>query len=120
MIAATLLMVASSYIIGKQDLFPGVDVAAETAFLVAGRASVPCRHALIRLENESVCVHRLSGIRVAFSALSAFWRGENAESAENAGLRSKFGINAMSDFLKVDSGKSPDKILECALRHGVG
>lgn len=120
MVAATLFMVASSYIIRKQDLFFGVDVAAETAFLVAGGASVPCRHALIRLENESVCAHRLSRISVAFSALSAFWRGEDAESAENAGLRSKFGINAMSDFLKVNPGKPPDKILECALRHGVG
>lgn len=120
MIAATLLMVASSYIIRKKDLFLGVDVAAKTAFLVAGGASVPCRHALIRLEHESVCVHRFSEIRVAFYALSAFWRGENAESAENAGLGSKFGINAMTDFLKVNSDKSPNKILECALRHGVG
>lgn len=67
MIAATLLMVASSYIIRKQDLFLGVDVAAKTAFLVAGGASVPCRHALIRLEHESVCVHRFSEIRVAFT-----------------------------------------------------
>lgn len=120
MVTATLLMVASSDIIRKRDLFLGVDVAAKTAFLVAGRASVPCRHSLIGLENESVCVHRLSGIWVAFSALSAFWRGENAESAENAGLRSKFGINAMTDFLKVNPGKSSDKILECAFRHGVG
>lgn len=69
-------MVASADIIRKQDLFLGVDVAAETAFLVAGRASVPCCHSLIGLENESVCVHRSSGIRVAFSALSAFWWGE--------------------------------------------
>lgn len=120
MIATTLLMVASADIIRERDLFLGVDVAAETAFLVAGRASMPCRHALIGLENESVCIHRLFRIRVAFSALSAFWRGENAESAENVGLRSKFGINAMTDFLKVNPGKSPDKILECALRHGVG
>ena len=120
MVAATLFMVASANIIRKRDLFLGVDVAAETAFLVAGRASMPCRHSLIGLENKSVCVHRLSGIRVAFSALTALWRGENAESAENAGLRSKFGINAMTDFLKVNTGKSPDKILECALRHGVG
>lgn len=85
MVAATLFMVASADIIRKQDLFLGVDVAAKTAFLMTGRASVPCRHALIGLENESVCVHRLYEIRVAFSALSAFWLGENAESAENAG-----------------------------------
>ena len=89
MVTATLLMVASSDIIRKRDLFLGVDVAAETAFLVAGRASVPCRHSLIRLENESVCVHRLSGIWVAFSALSAFWLGENAESAEKCGVTVK-------------------------------
>ena len=66
MVTATLFMVTSSDIIRKRDLFLGVDVTAKTAFLVAGRASVPCRHALIRLENESVCVHRLSGIWVAF------------------------------------------------------
>ena len=55
-----------------------------------------------------------------FSAITSFFGGGNAESAENAGLRSQFGINAMTDFLKVNPGKSPDKILECALRHGVG
>ena len=68
MVTTALLMVASSDIIRKQDLFLGVDVAAETAFLVAGRASVPCRHSLIRLENESVCVHRFSKKLLAFSA----------------------------------------------------
>ena len=62
MVAATLLMVASAHIIWKRDLFLGVDISAETAFLMTGRTSVPCRHALIGLENESVCVHRLSGI----------------------------------------------------------
>ena len=120
MIATALFMVASAHIIRKRDLFLGVDVAAKTALFVAGRATVSTSTPFIGLENESVCVHRLSGIRVAFSALSALWRGENAESAENAGLRSKFGINAMTDFLKVNPGKSPDKILECAFRHGVG
>lgn len=54
MVAATLLMVAPANIIGKRDLFLGVDVATETALLMAGRASVPCRHSLIGLENESV------------------------------------------------------------------
>lgn len=68
MVTATLFMVASSDIIRKQDLFLGVDVAAKTAFLVAGRASVPCRHSLIGLENESVCVHRFSKKLLAFSA----------------------------------------------------
>lgn len=68
MVAATLLMVASADIIRKQDSFLGVDVATETAFLVAGRASVPCRHSLIGLENESVCVHRFSKKLLAFSA----------------------------------------------------
>lgn len=68
MVAATLFVVASSDIIRKRDLSLGVDVAAETAFLVAGRASVPCRHSLIGLENESVYVHRFSKILLAFSA----------------------------------------------------
>ena len=68
MVAATLFMVASADIIRKRDLFLGVDVAAKTAFFVAGRASVPCRHSLIRLENESVCVHRFSKKLLAFSA----------------------------------------------------
>lgn len=68
MVAATLFMVASADITRKQDLFLGVDVAAKTAFLMTGRASVPWRHALIRLENESVCIHRFSKILLAFSA----------------------------------------------------
>ena len=90
MIAAALFMVASSDIIRKRDLFLGVDVATKTAFLMAGRATVTASDTFIGLENESVCVHRLSGIWVTLSALSAFWRRENAESAESAGLRSKF------------------------------
>ena len=68
MVATALLMVTSSDIIRKRDLFLGVDVAAKTAFLVAGRASVSCRHSFIGLENESVCVHRFSKILLAFSA----------------------------------------------------
>ena len=60
MVTATLLMVASAHIIRKQDLFIGIDVAAETAFLVAGRASMPCRHALIGLENESMIIHSIN------------------------------------------------------------
>ena len=72
MVATTLLVVASSDIIRKRDLSLGVDVAAETAFLVAGRATVTASDTFIGLENESMCVHRLSGIWVAFSALSAF------------------------------------------------
>ena len=118
MIAATLLMVASADIIRKRDLFLGVDISAETPLLVASRASVSCRQTLIRLEYESVgAVHRFPEIRFALFAFYAFLEAENAESAENAGVLSKFGVNAMSDFLKMDSGETPDEILEGALRH---
>lgn len=68
MVSATLFMVASSDIIGKRDLFLGVDVAAKTAFLVAGRATVSASDPFIGLENESVCVHRFSKKLLAFSA----------------------------------------------------
>ena len=68
MVTATLFMVASADIIRKQDLFLGVDVAAKTALLMAGRASVPCRHSLIGLENESICVHSFSKNLLAFPA----------------------------------------------------
>ena len=120
MIAAALFMVTSADIIRERDLFLGVDVSAETAFLVAGRAYVPCRHALIRLEYESVgAVHRFSKIGLALFAFSAFLEAENAESAENAGVRSNFAINAMTDFLKMNPGETPDEILEGALRHRI-
>ena len=68
MVATALLMVTSSDIIRKRDLFLGVDVAAETAFLVARRATVTASDPFIGLENESVCVHRFSKILLAFSA----------------------------------------------------
>ena len=75
MIAAALLMVASAHIVGKRDLFLGVDIPAEATLLVAGGASVPCSHSFVWLENESVCIiHRFSKNRFALSALSAFWR----------------------------------------------
>ena len=61
MIAAALFMVTPADIVGKRDLFLGVDIPAETTFLVAGGAGVPCRHSFVWLENESVCViHRFS------------------------------------------------------------
>lgn len=69
MIAATLFMVASSDIIGKRDLFLGVDVAAETAFLVAGRATVSASNPFIGLENESMIVHKLWNLGVAVCAV---------------------------------------------------
>lgn len=118
MVAATLFMVASTDIIRKRDLFLGVDISAETAFLVAGRASVACRYTFVGLEYKSVgAVHRFSKIRLALFAFSAFLEAENAESAENAGVRSNFTINAMTDFLKMNPGKTPDEILESARRH---
>ena len=60
MVTATLFMVASSDIIRKQDLFLGVDVAAKTAFLVAGRATVSASDPFIGLENESMIVHSVN------------------------------------------------------------
>lgn len=81
---------------------------------------MPCCNSHIGLEYESVgAVHRFLKIRLALFAFSAFGEAENAESAENAGVWSKFGVNAMSDFLKMNSGETPDEILEGALRHGV-
>lgn len=120
MIAAALFMVTSADIIRKRYLFLGVDISAETSLLVASRASVACRHSIIRLEYESVdAVHRFSKIRLALFAFSAFLEAENAESAENAGVRSNSTINSMSDFLKVNPGETPDEILEGSLRHRV-
>ena len=60
MVTATLLMVASAHIIRKQDLFIGIDVAAETAFLVAGRATVSASDPFIGLENESMIIHSIN------------------------------------------------------------
>lgn len=80
-------MVASSDIIRKRDLFLGVDVAAETAFFVAGRASVPCRRSLIGLENESVCVHRFSKKYACIFCVTRILEIENAENAESAGVK---------------------------------
>lgn len=60
MVTATLFMVASSHIIRKRDLFLGVDVAAKTAFLVAGRATVSASDPFIGLENESMIVHSVN------------------------------------------------------------
>lgn len=123
MIAAALFVVTPAYIVRKRNLFLGVDIPAETTFLVAGGASVPCSHSFVWLENESVCIiHRFSKNRFALSALSAFWLEENAESAEsaeNAGLQSYLAINSMTYFLKVNPGETPDKILESTLRHRI-
>ena len=52
MVAATLLMVASADVVRKRDLFLGVDVAAETAFLMTGRASVPWRRSMLPAPTE--------------------------------------------------------------------
>ena len=60
MIAATLLMVAPANIIGKRDLFLGVEVAAKTAPFVAGRATVTASGPFIGLENESMIVHSVN------------------------------------------------------------
>ena len=120
MITAALFMVTSADIIWKRYLFLGVDISGKTSLLVTGRASVARRYTFIGLEYESVgAVHKLSKIRFALSAFSAFLEAENANSAENAGVRSNFTINAMTDFLKVNPGETPDKILEGAFWHRV-
>lgn len=120
MITAALFMVTSADIIWKRYLFLGVDISGKTSLLVTGRASVARRYTFIGLEYESVgAVHRLSKIRFALFAFSAFLEAENANSAENAGVRSNFTINAMTDFLKVNPGETPDKILESTLRHRI-
>ena len=53
-------MVASAHIIRKRDLFLGVDVAAETAFFVARRATVTASNPFIGLENESMIIHSIN------------------------------------------------------------
>lgn len=60
MVAAALLMVASANIIRKRYLFLGVDIAAKTAFIVAGRARVTASNPFIGLENESMIVHSVN------------------------------------------------------------
>ena len=60
MVAATLFMVAPADIIRKRDLFLGVDVAAKTAFLMAGRATVSASDPVIGLENESMIIHSVN------------------------------------------------------------
>ena len=92
-------MVASANIIRKRDLFLGVDISAKTAFLVAGRASVPCCHSLIGLENESVCVHRFSKILLAFSAQPAFCRLKMRKMQK--AQMSEFGIMPMFLTLEI-------------------
>ena len=57
MIAAALFMVASTDIIGKRDLFLGVDIPAETASLMTYRATVTATNPYVGLENESVITH---------------------------------------------------------------
>ena len=120
MIAAALFMVTPADIVGKRDLFLGVDIPAETTFLVAGGAGVPCSHAFVWLENESVCViHRFSKKSVRTICIIRILEAENAESAENAGLQSYLAIKSMTYFLKVNPGETPDKILESTLRHRI-
>lgn len=53
-------MVASADIIRKRDLFLGVDIAAKTAFIVAGRARETASNPFIGLENESMIVHSVN------------------------------------------------------------
>lgn len=60
MVAATLFMVASADIIRERDLFLGVDVAAKTAFLMAGRTTMAASDPFIGLENKSMIIHSVN------------------------------------------------------------
>lgn len=60
MVSATLFMVASSDIIGKRDLFLGVDISAETTLLMTGRATMTASDPVIGLENESMIIHSVN------------------------------------------------------------
>lgn len=57
MVATTLLMVTSADIIRERDLFLGVDISAETVFLMTGRTTVPASNPYVGLEYESVITH---------------------------------------------------------------
>ena len=87
MVAAALFMVASADIIRKQYLFFGVDVAAETAFPMTGRARVTASNTLIGLENESMIVHKLWNLGVAVCAVSAVYLMKLPELRNLQGLR---------------------------------
>lgn len=69
MVAAALLMVAPANIIGKRDLFLGVDISAETTLFMASWARVTASNTLIGLENESMIVHKLWNLGVAVCAV---------------------------------------------------
>lgn len=71
-VATALLMVTSADIIRKRELFLGVDVSRETAFLVTGGARMTASDTTIGLENKSVSTHSSIKILVALSALFAF------------------------------------------------
>ena len=58
MIATALFMVASADIVRERDMFPGVNIPAETAFLMTDRATVTASNSFIGLENESVVNHK--------------------------------------------------------------
>lgn len=76
-IAAFLLTVTASHIVGKYNLFFGVDIADKRAWTVALRATVSAAGIAVRLEYKSELTHNRTVIFVfikpfAFSALSHF------------------------------------------------
>lgn len=119
MVAATLLMVAPTHIIGKRNLFLDVNIPAETAFLMTGRARVTASDTLIGLENESVCVHKLCGFCLHFPRNPHF--GESKMQKMQKAQRLEFGIMPMLFSLKTGAQRyrAFEKILKCAPRHTV-
>lgn len=119
MVAAALLMVAPAYIIGKRDLFLGVDIPAETAFLMTGRARVTAPDTLIGLENESVCVHNSCEFYLHFPRNPHFEKSKMRKMQKTQRL--EFGIMSMLFSLKTCAQRyrAFEKILKRAPRHTV-
>ena len=53
-------MVTPADIVGKRDLFFGVNIPAKTTFLVTGGATVTASDPFIGLENESMIIHSIN------------------------------------------------------------
>lgn len=71
-IAAFLLTVTASHMVGKYNLFFGVDVADKRAWTVALRATVPAAGIAVRLEYKSELTHNRIVIFVLRKTLCIF------------------------------------------------
>jgi hypothetical protein len=88
MIAAALFMVTPADIVGKRDLFFGVNIPAKTTFLVTGRATVTASNPFIGLENESMIIHcQIMGLRWCGSCSFRSLAIETAETADIAWVK---------------------------------